>query len=64
MKPFATRSVFLLALIAALQFLRFMPGWEIIVSGLILPLWLGAIAFVITLAFAIKVCQEDRSEPV
>lgn len=64
MKPFTTMSVVLLALIAALQLLRFILGWQVTVNGLILPVWLSAIAFVITAGLAFMVWRETRRGPV
>ena len=63
MKPFTTIAVVLFALIAVLQLLRFILGWEITVNGLIVPVWLSAIAFVITAGLAIMVWREARSGP-
>ena len=60
MKPFTTITVALLALIAVAQLLRFILGWEVTVNGLIVPVWLSAIAFAITAGLAIMVWQEAR----
>lgn len=60
MKPFTTISVVLLAFIGVLHLLRFILGWEATVNGLIIPVWLSAIAFVITVGLAIMVWQEAR----
>ena len=63
MKPFTTITVVLLFLIAAVQLLRFILGWEITVNGLIVPVWLSGIAFVITAGLAIMVWREARPGP-
>ena len=60
MKPFTTIAVVLLALIAVLQLLRFILGWEVTVNGLSVPVWLSAIAFVIAAGLAIMVWREAR----
>ena len=60
MKPFTTMSVVLLALVAVLHLLRFILGWEVTVNGLTVPVWLSAIAFVITAGLAIMVWKETR----
>ena len=60
MKPFTTMSAVLLALIAVLHLLRFILGWEVSVNGLTVPVWLSAIAFVITAGLAIMVWKETR----
>lgn len=64
MKPFTTITVVLLALIAAVQLLRFILGWEVTVNGLIVPLWPSGIAFVITAGLAVMVWREARRRPV
>ena len=64
MKPFTTITVVLLALIAAVQLLRFILGWEVIANGLIVPLWPSGIAFVITAGLAVMVWREARRGPV
>ena len=63
MKPFTTIAVVLLALIAVGQLVRFVLGWEIAVNGLIIPVWLSGIAFVIALGLAIMVWREARRGP-
>ncbi|MEP6609386.1 MAG: hypothetical protein ABJA83_11990 [Burkholderiaceae bacterium] len=60
MKPFTALAVVLLALIAALQLLRFVLGWEVTVNGLIIPLWLSGIAFVIVAGIAAMLWRESR----
>ena len=63
MKPFTTIAVVLLALVAVLQLLRFVLGWEITVNGLLVPVWVSAIAFVIAAGLAIMVWREARRGP-
>jgi len=60
MKPFTAITVVLLALIAVVQLLRFVLGWEVTVNGLIVPIWLSGIAFVITAGLALMVWRETR----
>lgn len=60
MKPFTHVAVALLALIAILQLIRFILGWEITVNGLVIPVWLSAIAFVITGGLAAMIWREAR----
>jgi len=63
MKPYTAITVFLLALIAVVQLLRFILGWEVTVNGLIVPVWLSGIAFVITAGLAVMVWREARRRP-
>ena len=64
MKPFTAITVVLLALIALVQLLRFILGWEVTVNGLMVPVWLSGIAFVITAGLAVMVWREARRGPV
>jgi membrane protein implicated in regulation of membrane protease activity len=63
MKPFTAITVVLLALIAVVQLLRFVLGWEVTVNGLIVPVWLSGIAFVITAGLSLMVWREARRGP-
>ena len=63
MKPFTTVTVVLLALIAVVQLVRFVLGWEVTVNGLIVPVWLSGVAFVITAGLALMVWRETRRGP-
>ena len=58
MKPFTTLAVVLFALIAVLQLLRFLLGWEVTVNGTLIPVWVSGIAFVIAAALAVLLWRE------
>ena len=60
MKPFTTVTVVLLALIAVVQLIRFVFGWTVTVNGLIVPVWLSGIVFVLAAGLAIMVWRETR----
>ena len=60
MKPFTTIAVVLFALIALMQFLRFSLGWEVTVNGVMVPIWVSAIAFVIAGGLAVMLWRETR----
>ncbi|MEK6530264.1 MAG: hypothetical protein AABZ48_05155 [candidate division NC10 bacterium] len=60
MKPFTTIAVVVFALIAVMQLLRFILGWEIAVNGVAVPVWLSGIAFVITAGLAVMLWRETR----
>ena len=59
-KPFTTMTVIVLALIAVLQLLRFLLGWEVTLNGAIVPVWLSGIAFVVAGGLAVMVWWEHR----
>jgi hypothetical protein len=57
-KPFTVIAIGLLALIAVLQLLRFILGWEITVNGLSIPVWASGIAFVVAGGLAVMLWRE------
>jgi hypothetical protein len=59
-KPFTLIAVGLLSLIAVLQLLRFILGWEVTVNGLGIPVWASGIAFVVAAGLAVTVWLETR----
>ena len=60
MKPFTTTAVVIFALIAVMQLLRFILSWEVIVNGVIVPVWVSGIAFVIAAGLAGMLWREIR----
>jgi hypothetical protein len=60
MKPFTKVTVVLLGLIAVVQLLRFVLGWTVSVNGLIVPVWLSGVVFVLAAGLAIMVWRETR----
>lgn len=61
MKPFTTLAVLFLSLIALLQLTRFVQGWEVSVNGVIVPVWVSGIAFVVVAAIAAMLWRESRT---
>jgi len=59
-KPFTHIAILLLALVAILQLLRFVLGWEVTLNGMIIPLWASAIACVVAGALAAMLWLESR----
>ena len=59
-KPFTVIAVALLSLIAVLQLLRFILGWEVMVNGVSIPVWASGIAFVVAGGLAAMVWREAR----
>lgn len=58
MKPFTIIAIVLFSLIALLQLLRFILGWEVVVKGMTVPVWASGIALVIAAGLAVMVCRE------
>jgi high-affinity Fe2+/Pb2+ permease len=60
LKPFTTITVAFLGLIAILQLLRLIFGWEVRLNGAVVPVWLSGIAFVIAGGLAVMVWREHH----
>ena len=60
MKPFTMIAVVVFSLIALMQLLRFFLRWEITVNGVIVPVWVSGIAFVIVGGLAVMLCRDMR----
>jgi hypothetical protein len=59
-KPFTLIAVVLLSLIAVMQLLRFVLGWEVTLNGVSIPVWASGIAFVVAAGLAVTVWLEAR----
>jgi ABC-type methionine transport system permease subunit len=61
MKPFTMISIFVFSLIAILQLTRFVLGWEISINGVTIPVWVSAIAFIVSAGLAVMLWRESRT---
>jgi len=59
-KPFTVTAAVLLSLIAVMQLLRFVLGWHVTVNGVVVPVWLSGIAFVVAGGLAVALWWERR----
>jgi hypothetical protein len=59
-KPFTIIAVALLLLIAMLQLLRFIMGWEVTLNGVRIPVWASAIASLVAAGLGVMVWVEAR----
>ena|SRR5438034_1883861 len=59
-KPFTTIAIGLFVLIALLHVVRLLFQWEVAVNGVIIPLWVSLIGFIISGALAVMVYLECR----
>lgn len=60
MKPFTTLTIVFLSLLSALQLVRFLQGWEVIVNGVAVPTWASGIACLVAGGLAIMLWRESR----
>ena len=61
MKPFTLIAIVVFSLVALLQLLRFVLGWEVTMNGVTIPLWASAIAFVIAGGLAVMLWRESQT---
>ena len=59
-KPVTTISVGVFSLIAVIQLLRLISRWEVTVNGVIVPVWVSGIAFLIAAGLAVMLWREKR----
>ena len=60
MKPFTSVAIFFLGLVSALQLVRLLQGWEVVVNGVPVPLWASGIACVVVGGLALMLWRESR----
>jgi hypothetical protein len=60
MKPFTTATLVILALVAIVHVLRLLLGWSVTINGTDIPMWVSAVAFVITTGLAVGLWRETR----
>ena len=60
MKPFTTVATFFLGLVSALQLVRSLQRWEVMVNGVSIPVWVSGIACVVVGGLAVMVWRESR----
>ena len=59
-KPFTTIAVIVFALVALLQLVRVLLGWEVVIQGVHIPLWASVVAFIAATGLAAMVWRENR----
>lgn len=61
MKPYTMIAVVVFTLVAIAHLLRIALGWEVVVNGLVIPMWVSWIGLVVAGGLAIMVPQESRA---
>ncbi|MFQ5756099.1 MAG: hypothetical protein ACE5H7_08380 [Acidiferrobacterales bacterium] len=59
-RPFTTAVVVLLMVIGFVQFLRLLLGWEVLVGGVVIPIWASGVALAIALILIGGLWWENR----
>jgi hypothetical protein len=60
MKPFTTIGIFVFLIIAFIHLLRLYFGWEVIMNGMIIPIWISVPGFLIMAGLALMLWRESR----
>jgi hypothetical protein len=59
MKPFATATVIILALVAIVHVVRLLAGWSVSVNGIDVPMWVSVIPVVVAGGLAAGLWRES-----
>ena len=62
MKPFTRLATIVFALVALIQLVRVVLGWEVSIAGVAIPAWASVIAFLVASTLAVMVHRESRAE--
>ena len=61
MKTFTMLAVAVFAIVSALQLLRVVMGWEVVIGGFAIPAWASLIACAVAAVLALMVWRENRA---
>ena len=60
MKPFTTIATVVFALVAALQLVRVLEGWDVAIGNVHVPMWASLLAAAFAALLAVMVWRENR----
>ena len=60
MKPFTLIAIVVFSLVALLQLLRIVMGWEVTVNRVAIPIWASGVAFLMATALAFMLWRERQ----
>jgi hypothetical protein len=61
MKPFTTLAVVVFSLVALVQLLRVVLGWDVTINGVVIPLWASVVACIVAAGLAVMLWRESRA---
>jgi hypothetical protein len=61
MKPFTTIAIAVFTLVAIVHLLRLVFGWEVVVTGYVVPVWWSALGLIVAGGLALMVWREARA---
>ena len=62
MKLFTKIAIAVFSLVAVLHLLRVIFGWEVIISGIVIPLWISVAGFIIAAGLAVLLWREMKGK--
>ena len=60
MKPFTTIAIVIFSLVAVLHVLRLMFRWEVVINGLLMPMWVSVVGIIVAGGLALLVWREAK----
>jgi hypothetical protein len=60
MKPFTTIAVIVFSIIALIHLLRLFLGWEVMINGIIVPIWISVPGFLVASGLALMLLRESK----
>jgi len=58
MKPFTIIAIAIFGLVSIMHLLRLVLGWEVIVNGMVIPMWISGVAFPVAAGLAFMLWRE------
>ena len=63
MKPFTTIAMVVFTLVAVLQLVRVLEGWDIAIGSFHVPMWASLVAAAAAALLAVMIWRENRKTP-
>lgn len=60
MKPYSTIAAAIFAVVALVHLIRLIQGWDVIVNGITIPLWVSVVGGIVTGGLAILIWRESK----
>ena len=61
MKPFTVIAIAVFTIVSILHLVRLVLGWEIVIDGLTIPVWISGLGFIAGGALAAMLWRENRA---
>jgi hypothetical protein len=61
MKPFTLIAIVVLSLVSILHLIRLVLGWEVLIAGVTIPLWISGAGFILAGGLAAMLWRESHA---